>query len=78
MKYKPVIFFHVGLGKTGTTFLQDRFFPKLEGIDYLPRNKYHKAEEYIEKSIQKREEMIDEYKYWLTEPNFHRLRQQRS
>ena len=50
MKYKPVIFFHVGLGKTGTTFLQDRFFPKLEGIDYLPRNKYHKAEEYIEKS----------------------------
>ena len=37
-----------------------------------------KIEEYIQKSIQKREEMIDEYKYWLTEPNFHRLRQQRS
>ena len=35
-------------------------------------------EEYIEKSVQQREVWLDKYKYWLTEPNFHRLRQQRS
>ena len=35
-------------------------------------------EEYIEQSVRKREEIIDEYKYWLTEPNFHRLRSERS
>ena len=35
-------------------------------------------EEYVQQSIQKREEIRSEYKYWLTEPNFHRLRQERS
>ena len=50
MKGKTTIFFHVGLGKTGTTFLQDRFFPSLKGIDYLPRNKFYKAKDYIRNS----------------------------
>ena len=29
------IFFHVGTGKTGSTFLQSRIFPKLKGIHYI-------------------------------------------
>jgi hypothetical protein len=30
----------VGLGKTASTFLQSRFFPKLKGIHYVPSNIY--------------------------------------
>jgi len=37
------IFFHVGTGKTGTTFLQYRVFPKLMGIYYIQRTRYKKA-----------------------------------
>jgi len=35
-------------------------------------------EEYIHKSVEKRDEIIHEYKYWLSTPNIHRLRQERS
>jgi hypothetical protein len=38
-KFKKV-FFHVGLAKTGTTYLQHKFFPKLRGIKYIQRTKY--------------------------------------
>jgi hypothetical protein len=31
-----MIFFHVGLHKTGTTFLQRAVFPKWRGITYIP------------------------------------------
>lgn len=34
------VYFHVGLGKTGTTFLQYRVFPKLEGLQYIQRTNY--------------------------------------
>ncbi|MBD3414015.1 MAG: hypothetical protein GF421_06265 [Candidatus Aminicenantes bacterium] len=34
------IFFHVGLAKTGTTYLQHKFFPKLKGIKYIQRTQY--------------------------------------
>lgn len=37
------IFFHVGLSKTGSTFLQHQVFPKLNGIYYLPTLKYRHA-----------------------------------
>lgn len=47
MTSKPSIYFHVGLGKTGSTFLQDRFFPRLMDIDYLPRNRFHLAHSFI-------------------------------
>ena len=30
------IYFHVGLAKTGSTFLQNNFFPKLKDIKYIP------------------------------------------
>ncbi|MDX1666411.1 MAG: hypothetical protein R3350_04255 [Saprospiraceae bacterium] len=39
-KSTPEIFFHVGLGKTATTYLQYRFFPKLKGICYIQRTRY--------------------------------------
>ena len=37
------VYFHVGTGKTGTTFLQYRVFPYLNGIYYIQRTKYKKA-----------------------------------
>lgn len=36
------IFFHVGLSKTGSTFLQHQVFPQLKGLHYVPTVKYHK------------------------------------
>ncbi|MFW6226864.1 MAG: hypothetical protein ACOC31_02065 [Bacteroidota bacterium] len=39
-KSYPDVFFHVGLGKTGSTYLQYRFFPKLKGISYIQRTRF--------------------------------------
>ena len=44
------IYFHVGTGKTGSTFLQTRIFPLLKEIYYIPTNRYHKIFQEIEKS----------------------------
>lgn len=41
------IFFHVGTGKTGTTFLQYRVFPKFTGVYYIQRTRYRKAKNII-------------------------------
>ncbi len=41
------IFTHVGLGKTGTTFLQYRVFPKFEGLYYIQRTRYRKVAQII-------------------------------
>jgi len=41
------IYFHVGTGKTGTTFLQYRVFPKFNNIHYIQRTKYRKAKNII-------------------------------
>lgn len=40
--------FHIGLGKTGSTYLQHEFFPKLKGVEYIPSRKYHKVFEILE------------------------------
>ena len=37
---KQEIFYHVGLGKTASTYFQYKFFPKLKGIYYIQRTKY--------------------------------------
>lgn len=37
------VFFHIGLGKTASTYLQYKFFPKLRGIYYIQRTKYKKS-----------------------------------
>ncbi len=34
------IFFHLGLGKVASTYLQYAFFPKLQGIHYIQRTRY--------------------------------------
>ena len=34
------VFFHVGISKTGSTFLQRRVFPLLSKINYIPTNRY--------------------------------------
>jgi hypothetical protein len=47
---KKNIYFHVGTGKTGTTFLQYRVFPKMEGVFYIQRTKYRKAKKIINNS----------------------------
>jgi len=44
------IFFHVGTGKTGTTFLQYRVFPKFKGIYYIQRTRYNRAKQIIQKT----------------------------
>jgi hypothetical protein len=44
------IYTHVGLGKTGSTFLQLRVFPKFDGIKYIPTNRYRKITQLIQKS----------------------------
>ncbi len=37
------VYFHVGLGKTGTTYIQYELFPKLKGIYYIQRTRYQNA-----------------------------------
>lgn len=50
MAEHPQIYFHLGLGKTGTTFLQYRAFPYFKGFHYIQRTKYRRAKEIIAKS----------------------------
>ncbi|MBI1422260.1 MAG: hypothetical protein GC149_02255 [Gammaproteobacteria bacterium] len=44
------VYFHVGLGKTGTTYLQYEFFPRLKGIHYIQRTRYQRAHEIISRT----------------------------
>ena len=44
------IFFHVGLAKTGSTFLQKNFFPKLRNIKYISTHKYKRCISIIKKT----------------------------
>ena len=41
------IYFHVGLGKVASTYLQHEVFPKLKGIHYLPTGKYKRSKSII-------------------------------
>jgi len=58
---KKEIFLHVGLAKTGTKFLQLNFFPKLKGLEYIPKPLYYKSIQIIEKSKSKRFLVSQEY-----------------
>lgn len=44
------IYYHVGTGKTGTTYLQYRVFPKVEGLYYIQRTRYKKVIDIIKGS----------------------------
>lgn len=41
MRSQPEIFFHCGMMRTGTTFLQKSVFPFFEGIHYVHKKQYH-------------------------------------
>ena len=38
----PEVYFHVGLGKVASSYLQQRVFPKLDGIHYISTHRYKK------------------------------------
>ncbi len=46
---QPEIYFHVGLGKTASTYLQYAFFPKLNGVHYVQRTRYRFYDEILRK-----------------------------
>lgn len=48
----PTIYFHVGMGKTGTTYLQYKFFPRLRNIYYIQRTRYRDTREIIARKKQ--------------------------
>ncbi|MBN4061727.1 hypothetical protein JYU20_00835 [Bacteroidales bacterium AH-315-I05] len=43
----PQVYFHVGLGKAASTYLQYKVFPKLKGIHYIQRTSYKKSKKII-------------------------------
>ena len=53
----PKIFFHLGIGKTGTKFLQYDFFPKLRGVHYIRRTRYHLFPVLIKKILGQRKRL---------------------
>ncbi len=48
------IFFHVGLGKTASKFLQHKIFPKLQGIHYIKPTQYKNSGRIIERTDARR------------------------
>ena len=48
------IFYHVGLGKAASTYLQNQVFPKLEDIHYVPRDRYRGYRALIERTRDQR------------------------
>ncbi len=47
---QKTLFFHVGLSKTGSTYVQNKFFHKLKGIRYIHTSKYFSYDKIIEES----------------------------
>ena len=50
MSRQPNVFFHVGLPKTGTTYLQKLVFPNLKGISFYKKRLYDKHHQIIQDS----------------------------
>lgn len=48
MEKEKKIFFHVGLGKTASTYLQNKVFPKLQGVYYIHPTRYRRYQSIIE------------------------------
>jgi len=48
------IFYHVGLGKAASTYLQNRVFPVLQDIRYVPRDRYRGYQGLIERTRDER------------------------
>lgn len=43
----PLIYFHVGLGKVASKYLQHLIFPHFIGLHYVPTTQYHRVNRYI-------------------------------
>ena len=52
MPNRPDIFFHVGLPKTASTFLQRNVFPKLEGIEFVKKHAFHHYRKHVKRCRQ--------------------------
>jgi len=48
------IYYHVGLGKAASTYLQNRVFPALKGIRYVHRDRYRRYRSIIESTSDQR------------------------
>ncbi len=79
-KQPPEIFFHVGMGKTGTKYIQYKVFPFFKGIEYIQRTSYNQAMDIIRKGESPRylisnefdQQMEREVKKWAAEfPDIH-------
>lgn len=46
---KPEIYFHVGMGKVASTYLQYDVFPKFKDVHYIQRTRYKRAKQIIAK-----------------------------
>ncbi|MFC2129274.1 hypothetical protein ACFLQX_00685 [Bacteroidota bacterium] len=60
---KPEVFIHTGMGRTGTTFLQHKVFPKFEKIFFHPQVKFRKAVKVIKKGDYQRYLISGEMEY---------------
>ncbi len=59
----PEVYIHTGMGRTGTTFLQHKVFPKLKNIFFHPQVKYRKAVKVIQKGKYERYLVSGEAEY---------------
>lgn len=50
MENQKEIYFHVGTGKTGSTYLQQKVFPKIKGLKYLPTHKFYSYPQFLNQS----------------------------
>ncbi|REE05593.1 hypothetical protein [Marinoscillum furvescens] len=50
MNPEPEIYFHVGLGKVASTWLQKKVFPKLKGLQYFGPHRYRKVKSLLPKA----------------------------
>lgn len=61
MSAKPQLYFHLGIERTGTKFLQDVVFPHFKGIEYVHRDDYSTIEERMEKTTHEKVFLSFEY-----------------
>ncbi len=55
------VYFHLGLGKTGSTYMQYKVFPKYKGVHYIQRTKYKRCFEIIKNTNNKKYFVSNEF-----------------
>lgn len=61
MAMKKEVYFHLGLGKTGSTYLQYKVFPKFKGVHYIQRTKYKHCFDIIKNTNHKKYFVSNEF-----------------